>query len=88
MNRVANFKIEDIDGCEFIHSKSVGKAIISFERDFFGVRKNSIYVVYPDSSRTKMGIDEAQGMIDSGEWVVLRDAKLPAGYKDTKSILY
>lgn len=88
MRPVENFQIENIDGCEFIHSTCVGKAIISYERDFFGVKKKSIRVVYPDGSKNLYGINQAQEMLDSGEWSVLRDASLPPDHHDRKSILY
>lgn len=87
MQPVENFQIEDIDGCEFIHSNAVGKAIISYEYSFFGVRMKSIRVVYPDGSKNLYGTNEAQERLDSGEWTVLRDADLQ-NQRDVKSILY
>ena len=52
MQQVKNFNIEDIDGCEFIRRTVMGKAIISFESNFFDVSKNRniIRMSFPDSS--------------------------------------
>ncbi|MEK5069797.1 hypothetical protein [Sporosarcina sp. FSL K6-1508] len=68
-----DFCIDDIDGCEFIHDTSIGKAIISLETDGeWGTPTGRIEVVYPDGSVGKIEPDDAQQMIDIGKWIVYR----------------
>lgn len=75
MNPVKNFQIEDIDGCEFVLSKTIGKMMISWHHDFDGYETGKIHVVYPDASHKAIEEEEAQKRLDSGEWTVYRYSK-------------
>lgn len=66
------FYIEDIDGCEFVVSKIVGRMLISFHRNADGYETGLIHCVYPDGSQCTKTEEEAQGKLDSGEWTVIR----------------
>ena len=72
MRKLKNFQIEDIDGCEFIYVKQLGKAMISYDYDEDGIHNGKILVVYPDASYKSIGYDEAQKHIDEGYWTILR----------------
>jgi hypothetical protein len=72
MRKLKKFQIEDIDGCEFIMVKQLGKAMISFDYDEDGCNNGKILVVYPDASYDSISFEKAQKHIDSGYWTVLR----------------
>lgn len=72
MTKMNGFDITDIDGCEFVHSKSIGKMMISWHQDFDGYYTGKVHVVYPDASHNAMEPEEAQILLDSGEWTVYR----------------
>ncbi|EJR76670.1 hypothetical protein IK7_04743 [Bacillus cereus VD156] len=69
---VANFQIEDIDGCEFVKVKGLGNALISYDHDFDGFMTGKIQVVYSDGSGSAISMEEAQGRVDSGEWTIIK----------------
>lgn len=66
-----NFRIEDIDGCEFVKSRDVGKMLISFHKDYDGYPTGKILVVYADGSQGAINQEEAQEKFDSGSWEVI-----------------
>lgn len=70
--KIYNFAVEDIDGCEFVKSKSVGSILVSFEHDEMGFPTGNILVVYADGSHTVISDEKAQNKFDSDEWVVIR----------------
>jgi hypothetical protein len=72
MEKVKEFNIVDIDGCEFISTKAVGRAMISFHYDEAGCETGDILVVYPDASWKVVDWQKAQKHIDSGDWTVYR----------------
>lgn len=72
MKEVKDFQIEDIDGCEFAHSNVVGRMLISWHHDFDGYPTGKVHVVYPDASHKAITVDEAQLLLDTGEWKVYR----------------
>ncbi|MNO00262.1 hypothetical protein D3C81_2201210 [compost metagenome] len=72
MTEVKNFDISDIDGCEFVYSRILGKLLISWDRDFDGYETGKVRVVYSDGSGRAMTDEEAQKNLDSGEWTVYR----------------
>ncbi|MDM5235109.1 hypothetical protein QUF83_02460 [Bacillus cereus] len=73
-NKIAkeNFNIEDIDGCEFVKSKTLGNMLISFDQDMDDFYTGVIYVVYADGSGITISSEEAQRLIDSKEWTVFQ----------------
>lgn len=71
-NEVKNFQVEDIDGCEFVKVKGLGKALISYDHDFDGFMTEKIQVVYSDGSGSAISMEEAQERIDSGEWMIIK----------------
>jgi len=66
------FRIEDIDGCEFVKSKTIGNMMISLDQDMDGFYTGAIYVVYADGSGVTISPEEAQRLIDSKEWEVFQ----------------
>lgn len=72
MYKVENFQIDDIDGCEFVISNTVGKMIISFHQDYDNNYTGLIEAVYSDGSRRGLTAYQAQNLLDEGEWMVLR----------------
>ncbi|MER2057213.1 MAG: hypothetical protein ABTA16_00235 [Niallia sp.] len=70
--KIYNFPIEEIDGCEFVESSTVGKMMISHYQDFDGIYTGEVHVIYADGSQTKISQEEAQQMIDKDEWVIIR----------------
>lgn len=74
INKVQNFQIEDIDGCEFGYAPSLGKILISHYWDDEGMPTGMIQAVYSDGSYSVVKPKEAQNNIDSGDWVVFRES--------------
>ena len=72
MHEVENFQVEDIDGCEFVISSTVGKMIISHHQNYDGAYTGLVEVVYSDGSRRAFTQYEAQDLLDDGEWMVVR----------------
>ncbi|ASA22574.1 hypothetical protein [Paenibacillus donghaensis] len=72
MSQVENFDITDIDGCEFVYSRIVGKMLISWDRDFDGYETGKVRCIYADGSGRPVAEEEAQQKIDCGEWIVYR----------------
>ncbi|MBY5229338.1 hypothetical protein [Bacillus paranthracis] len=72
LKEVTNFQVEDIDGCEFVKVKGLGKALISYDHDFCGFITGKIQVVYSDGSGGAISMKEAQACIDSGKWTVVK----------------
>lgn len=70
--KLSRFCVEDIDGCEFVKSRSVGHMLISFDRDFDEFLTGKIRVVYADGSHKSISPEEAQTELDTGEWTVMR----------------
>ncbi|HDR7893326.1 TPA: hypothetical protein QCY29_005847 [Bacillus toyonensis] len=69
---IKNFQVEDIDGCEFVKSKTAGNIMISFDQDMEDCYTGAIYVVYADGSGITISPEEGQRLIDSEEWSVIR----------------
>ncbi|MHA7105262.1 hypothetical protein [Bacillus cereus] len=69
---IKQFQVEDIDGCEFVKSKTAGNMMISFDQDMDGFDTGDIYGVYADGSAITIAPEEAQRLIDSKEWTVFR----------------
>lgn len=72
IQKVKKFRIEDIDGAEFVRDKDVGKLIISWDTEEYGVETGLVRVVYSDGSGKPIELEEAQRRLDSGEWTVYR----------------
>ncbi|PKG22849.1 hypothetical protein [Niallia nealsonii] len=53
------FHVNNIDGCEFIYSLLVDKAIISLETDGGWLLNRKIKVIYPDGLLSKPSPDQA-----------------------------
>ncbi|MEC0089360.1 hypothetical protein [Paenibacillus macquariensis] len=87
-NSIHGFQIDDIDGCEFVKSSNIGSLMISLHQDDESFYTGEIHVVYPDASHTTITKEEAQMLIDSGEWMVLLQEepmkKIYRTYADTE----